>query len=497
MEASFAFAVSPGGAAAATTASPGFNAAFSSPAFASSFSPPGGSGGSASATFGRKSPKEGLDQEKSRRMREEKLNQIRKDRRNDRALMQRRRYVKENEDEAAQVAAGMTPHAESGPTGPADPASLHPCISGTGDQTRLLFQQHQLHRQQQAQQAKVVYQQQLADHLATAPPPPTVSQRKLEELPQKVAWIYSSEFEHQKEALVFFRKLLAQERHPPVELVVSSGIVPRLVEFLGIGCDERLQFEAAWAATNIACAELRFARVMVEANVIPALVNLMAMSESERVREQAIWALSNISGDQETRDLIIAANALTPILWQLGIEKPPHRQLVVQPPLGSMQHIALVLANLSRGGSSGPVPIPTMHTLMNALSELLQSPDDTVYCSVAAALAEICEKGEELIQLVLECGLVSKLHKMLHDPKAREHAVRVFCAVIRSTSDLHVRLVVSSRYEGALAAIMEEITRPDSSAADAGVIYRSNNLRCEICLTLGWRFPAHLLPCPS
>lgn len=54
------------------------------------------------------------------------------------------------------------------------------------------------------------------------------------------------------------------DKFPPVDLVVESGVVPRLVQMLARHDLPQLQLEAAWAITNIACAEVKHARLLID-----------------------------------------------------------------------------------------------------------------------------------------------------------------------------------------------------------------------------------------
>ena len=68
----------------------------------------------------------------------------------------------------------------------------------------------------------------------------------------QVSKLMSDNLDAQLEATSYFRKLLSIEKRPPIEDVVRQpNVVRRLVEFLGYDHNQRLQFEAAWALTNV------------------------------------------------------------------------------------------------------------------------------------------------------------------------------------------------------------------------------------------------------
>ena len=117
--------------------------------------------------------------------------------------------------------------------------------------------------------------------------------QKLEQLPNLVAGVHSMDPSVHLEATTQFRKLLSIERNPPIQTVIDAGVVPRLVQFLQKDDAPALQFEAAWALTNIASGTSQQTQAVVEADAVPLFLKLLK-SPQQNVCEQAVWALGEL-----------------------------------------------------------------------------------------------------------------------------------------------------------------------------------------------------------
>ncbi len=67
-------------------------------------------------------------------------------------------------------------------------------------------------------------------------------------LPVHVEALQSQDYAPQLEACIHIRKMLSVEKNPPIDTVLRSGIVPRIIEFLNRFEAPKLQFEAAWVS---------------------------------------------------------------------------------------------------------------------------------------------------------------------------------------------------------------------------------------------------------
>lgn len=216
-----------------------------------------------------------------------------------------------------------------------------------------------------------------------------------------VQGVYSEDAATQVEATTQFRKLLSIERNPPIEEVIAQGVIPRFVQFLQRVDSPQLQFEAAWALTNVASGTSEHTKVVIDAGAVPIFVQLLS-SPVDDVREQAVWALGNIAGDSpRCRDLVLAQGALLPLLEQLNDNSK----------LSMLRNATWTLSNFCRGK-----PQPDFNQVklaLPALARLVHSNDDEVLTDSCWALSYLSDGTNDKIQEVINSGVCRRLTELL------------------------------------------------------------------------------------
>eukprot|EP00124_Ichthyophonus_hoferi_P003752 Ihof_evm3s348 gene=Ihof_evmTU3s348 len=228
-----------------------------------------------------------------------------------------------------------------------------------------------------------------------------------ENLQELTDMLYSEDPEVRHRSIQQIRKMLSKDRDPPINTVIETGAVPRIVELLGDVEHPLVQFEAAWTLTNIASGTSEQTKVVVEQGGVIAFVQLLD-SPSEDVRDQSVWALGNIAGDSEMcRDYVLKCGAMPGILKVLN--NTTTSALI-------MRNAVWTLSNLCRGKKPYP-DFAVTGTALPTLARLLYSQDKEILADACWALSYLSD-GEENIKIksVIEAGVVSRMVELLSHP---------------------------------------------------------------------------------
>jgi len=222
------------------------------------------------------------------------------------------------------------------------------------------------------------------------------------------------------------RKLLSSDRNPPIDALIMSGILPVLVGCLSTTDQPALQFEAAWALTNIASGTSQQTQAVVHAGAVPLFLELLN-SPHQNVCEQAVWALGNIIGDgPHLRDYVI----------QLGVVQPLLTFINPEIPISFLRNVTWVVVNLCRN-KDPPPPVGTIKEILPALSMLIHHSDINILVDTVWALSYLTDGGNEQIQMVIDSGVVAKLVPLLshREVKVQTAALRAVGNIVTGTDD--------------------------------------------------------------
>jgi len=277
-----------------------------------------------------------------------------------------------------------------------------------------------------------------------APPTPAHHKFTAADFPQMLVGLKSADMAVAVTNLRGFRRLLSAEKNPPVQQCIDCGVIPLFVEMLQRHDSRELQFEAAWALTNIASTDRT--RVVVECGAVPHLVNLLLNQDAD-VRDQSAWCLGNVAGDSaELRDMVLAQPQVVDSILQ-NLSQPANLPL--------MRNCTWTLSNFCRGKPQPPLAVlrPALPMLAHLLA---RSNDADTTVDACWALSYISDGDNDRIMAVVDQGVVPTLVNMLKTEKALQiiPALRTIGNIV-SGNDKCTQAVVDADFLTAAAILLE------------------------------------------
>jgi hypothetical protein len=278
-----------------------------------------------------------------------------------------------------------------------------------------------------------------------------------ERFPELIQGLQSNDLAKQLECTKEFRRILSKEKNPPIAEVIETGVVPIFVAFVAgpqgqpdqtlIELYEQLQFEAAWALTNIASGTSEQTQVVINNGAVPVFVQCL-YSNSPDIQEQAVWALGNIAGDSpRCRDYVLSCNILQPLLELLNNAIERRRDYKIS----MIRNASWTLSNLCRGKQPCP-DWSTVSPCLPVLNRLLYSDDEEVLTDTCWAISYLSDGPNERIDDVIRAGVVPRLVQLLmHSSHAVQTPALRSIGNIVTGDDVQTQTVLES---GALSAIL-------------------------------------------
>lgn len=238
------------------------------------------------------------------------------------------------------------------------------------------------------------------------------------------------------------RRMLSASHGPPIDHVISAGLLRPLVSKLSA---PKLQLEAAWALTNVASGTCDQTAAVVAAGALEPFIALLD-SDNHEVVGQAIWGLGNIAGDgPKFRDAVLRAGIVPKLM--------PHISSGAD---GEFLHnLTWVISNLCR---NKPVPDWRMiEGLIEPLKCLLKHdvmPD--VVTDACWAVSYLSDASEQHVQAVCESADVLARLVELVSSGERKFVLPALRALgnILTGSDSQTQMAIDAGFLAALPSLL-------------------------------------------
>uniref|UniRef100_A0A914YT35 Importin subunit alpha n=1 Tax=Panagrolaimus superbus TaxID=310955 RepID=A0A914YT35_9BILA len=238
-----------------------------------------------------------------------------------------------------------------------------------------------------------------------------------------------------RNVFTFLRKQLSRPKNVPLDEIVQEGLVQALVQGLNVD-DTKVQYESAWALTNVVSGESHHTQAAVNCGATQGLIKT-AYIEDDALAEQCFWGVANIIGDcAQLRDHAIECGFLDVFTHYVTKKLSTIK-------ISFVRTLAWVCTNLCRH-KQPQISIKHVALILPFIKKFLEFNDPATQQDSCWALSYLSDSNDENLDLIAKADILPVVRNLLGSkiPEMLGPAVRVF-GNFTSGNDSHTQSVIA------------------------------------------------------